>query len=60
MFGNGYPVVFLHGFLESMTMWEDLKFEGIWQQVFIDLPGHGGSESMQGSVSMQSMKYSMT
>ena len=59
VFGNGYPVVFLHGFLESMTMWEDLKFEGKWQQIFIDLPGHGGSESMQGSVSMQSMAHAV-
>ena len=42
--GKGYPVVFLHGFLESITMWEYLKLENSpFQSVLIDLPGHGNS-----------------
>lgn len=42
--GQGRPVVFLHGFLESISMWNFLKpFETI-QSVLVDLPGHGGSE----------------
>ena len=41
--GNGRPVVFLHGFLESISMWKYLgDFEGI-QSIVVDLPGHGES-----------------
>lgn len=41
--GEGRPVVFLHGFLESISMWDFLKpFVNI-QCVFVDLPGHGKS-----------------
>ena len=42
MSGNGYPVVFLHGFLESMSMWGHLIFFG-FKSVSFDLPGHGTS-----------------
>lgn len=42
--GNGFPVVFLHGFLESISMWEKLDMELFpFQSVCIDLPGHGNS-----------------
>ncbi len=40
--GDGYPVVFLHGFLESMTMWEYLNLD-CFKSILIDLPGHGAS-----------------
>lgn len=42
--GNGYPVVFIHGFLESNQMWKNLlpQFSGI-QAICIELPGHGDS-----------------
>ena len=43
--GEGFPVVFLHGFLEDLTMWRHLcALKGI-QAICIDLPGHG--ESME-------------
>lgn len=43
--GEGHPVVFLHGFLESMSMWSRLKLDQLSvQSILIDLPGHGGSE----------------
>jgi pimeloyl-ACP methyl ester carboxylesterase len=42
--GKGYPVVFLHGFLESLTMWEYLKISNFpFMSILIDLPGHGAS-----------------
>jgi 2-succinyl-6-hydroxy-2,4-cyclohexadiene-1-carboxylate synthase len=47
--GNGYPVVFIHGFLESNSMWneifsvqEKLPFKAIQ----IELPGHGKSAEL--------------
>ena len=43
VFGNGHPVVLLHGFLESMSMWDCLSFAPNTQQIRIDLPGHGAS-----------------
>ncbi|MBN9295120.1 MAG: alpha/beta hydrolase [Flavobacteriia bacterium] len=43
--GKGYPVVFLHGFLESTQMWTPLMLEQMpFQSVLIDLPGHGKSD----------------
>jgi len=41
--GDGDPVVFLHGFLESSSMWENLSFPKEIQCICIDLPGHGES-----------------
>lgn len=42
--GDGYPVVFLHGFLESMSMWEYIQIENCpFKSILIDLPGHGKS-----------------
>ena len=41
--GEGHPVIFLHGFLESMTMWNYLNFRLGFKHVYIDLPGHGRS-----------------
>tara|TARA_B110000305_G_scaffold139945_1_gene156060 strand:+ start:6032 stop:6808 length:777 start_codon:yes stop_codon:yes gene_type:complete len=41
--GNGRPVVFFHGFLESISMWNYLGEFKDFQCIFIDLPGHGAS-----------------
>jgi pimeloyl-ACP methyl ester carboxylesterase len=45
--GEGKLVVFLHGFLESSTMWKHLDLNQ-WKakKVFIDLPGHGNSKEI--------------
>lgn len=45
VFGNGHPVVFLHGFLESIGMWKFINVNNFpFKCVLIDLPGHGDSE----------------
>jgi pimeloyl-ACP methyl ester carboxylesterase len=42
--GEGPVIVYLHGFLESSTMWEPLNLAGIpGTHMLIDLPGHGNS-----------------
>lgn len=43
--GQGSAVVLLHGFLESSTMWLDLKdrLSSSYLVICIDLPGHGRS-----------------
>jgi len=42
--GEGPAWVFLHGFLESSTMWDYLPLDDLpIQQIRIDLPGHGWS-----------------
>jgi len=57
VFGNGYPVVFLHGFLESTTMWNYLDLEkAAFQSILIDLPGHGNSD-LNDTNESPSMKY---
>jgi pimeloyl-ACP methyl ester carboxylesterase len=49
--GSGAPLVLLHGFLESLDMWD--AFTQKWMQNYtvirIDLPGHGKSERLPGT-----------
>lgn len=48
--GEGKPIVFLHGFLESLSMWSYLHLEKIpGKHILIDLPGHGLSKLMDHS-----------
>ena len=43
--GAGTAVLFLHGFLESSTMWRRLALEDFeFRCVCVDLPGHGNSD----------------
>lgn len=41
--GNGFPIVFLHGFLESSAIWEDFSVElsASFRVICPDLPGFG-------------------
>lgn len=42
--GSGPALVFIHGFLESSTMWDVLPLKDLNHKcIFIDLPGHGKS-----------------
>jgi pimeloyl-ACP methyl ester carboxylesterase len=42
--GEGSAIVFLHGFLESNSMWDYLALEQLnFQKIVIELPGHGQS-----------------
>mgnify|MGYP000082179839 CR=1 FL=1 len=42
--GEGKTIVFLHGFLESSTMWDYLPLKELnVRYILIDLPGHGQS-----------------
>ncbi|WP_294672511.1 alpha/beta hydrolase [uncultured Fluviicola sp.] len=41
--GNGSPVIFLHGFMEDYSMWDELIPHLPVRAVCIDLPGHGKS-----------------
>jgi pimeloyl-ACP methyl ester carboxylesterase len=44
LFGQGPITIFLHGFLESSTMWEPLSLTELpGTKLLIDLPGHGKS-----------------
>ena len=46
--GAGPVVVFLHGFLESSTMWDFLPLSELQvKKVMIDLPGHGASAEIE-------------
>ena len=54
--GNGHPVVFLHGFLESNTMWDYLNFKTKFKKICFDLPGHGNSPlDMEQPLTIRSM-----
>lgn len=45
--GEGKPVVFIHGFCEDLTMWEDfIPMLPQHQYILIDLPGFGKSEAI--------------
>jgi pimeloyl-ACP methyl ester carboxylesterase len=54
--GEGPAWVFLHGFLESSTMWDYLPLDKLpIQQIRIDLPGHGWSFELLNTPSIQLM-----
>lgn len=55
--GEGNPIVLLHGFLESSSIWESFIAEfGTKRQIIcIDLPGHGKSETLGEEHSMELM-----
>ena len=43
--GEGFPVVFLHGFMESLDVWDDMveKLSKDFRVITVDLLGHGQS-----------------
>jgi pimeloyl-ACP methyl ester carboxylesterase len=43
--GDGIPLVFLHGYLESLNIWDDFvcKLSEKFRIIAIDIPGHGES-----------------
>ena len=43
--GEGRVIVLLHGYMESLSVWDDFaeKLSGNYRVVSIDLPGHGNS-----------------
>lgn len=55
--GEGNPIVLLHGFLESSSIWESFvtEFGKRRQIICIDLPGHGKSETLAEEHSMELM-----
>jgi pimeloyl-ACP methyl ester carboxylesterase len=55
--GQGRVVIFLHGFLESLEIWDDLSEElsKSYRVISIDLPGHGKSEQFGYVHSMELM-----
>lgn len=46
--GEGETIVLIHGFLESLTIWESFgqELERDFHVITIDLPGHGQSETL--------------
>jgi pimeloyl-ACP methyl ester carboxylesterase len=54
--GEGPVWVFLHGFLESSSMWEVLPLSDLpITKLFIDLPGHGKSELLDQNPTIHAM-----
>lgn len=41
--GEGRPLVFLHGFLESSKIWVNFTLSEKYKKIYMDLPGHGDS-----------------
>jgi len=55
--GSGPTIVLLHGFMESLKIWEDFsrQFSKSFRVVSIDLPGHGETPVMEEVHSMEFM-----
>ncbi|MFD1551472.1 hypothetical protein DNU06_13280 [Putridiphycobacter roseus] len=55
--GKGPLMVFIHGFLETSQIWEDisLSFEDDYKVLKIDLPGHGVNSHLLDFFSIQQM-----
>jgi pimeloyl-ACP methyl ester carboxylesterase len=54
-------IFFLHGYLESLEIWDDFahEFTDDYYVVCIDLPGHGDSESLAETQTMGAMAYAV-
>jgi len=59
--GSGFPVVFLHGFLESSAIWEDFSVElsASFRVICPDLPGFGKSPVISEVHTMELMARSV-
>lgn len=55
--GEGRAIIFLHGYLETLYIWEEFKalFESKYRVVLLDLPGHGLTGSAREVNSMELM-----
>ena len=55
--GEGYPLVFIHGYLEYKEIWENFTkhFLNKYKIITIDLPGHGGTEVFRSVHTMKEM-----
>jgi len=55
--GNGNAIVFLHGFTETLHIWDEFsdRLSENFQVVCIDLPGHGQSDNINDVHSMELM-----
>ncbi|MFT4660863.1 MAG: pimeloyl-ACP methyl ester carboxylesterase [Patiriisocius sp.] len=55
--GRGQTTLLLHGYMETVTMWDFLtpQLSEHGQVLAIDLPGHGGSEMLEQELSMENM-----
>jgi len=52
--GTGVPLVFLHGYLESIDIWKPFvdRFSTQYRVICIDLPGHGKSDILPNSYTL--------
>jgi pimeloyl-ACP methyl ester carboxylesterase len=59
--GKGTPLVLLHGYLESLHIWDDFaeKLSSFCKVIRIDLPGHGKSATIAPVHSMELMAESV-
>ncbi|TPN87792.1 alpha/beta fold hydrolase [Aquimarina algicola] len=55
--GKGSPILFLHGFLENASMWQDTfsELSNDYTCIAIDLLGHGGTQCMGYIHTMETM-----
>ncbi|MBA3283933.1 MAG: alpha/beta fold hydrolase, partial [Nitrosopumilus sp.] len=55
--GSGSVVVLLHGFVEDLSIWNDLisVLSKKYKTIAVDLPGHGQSELFSKEVSIDNM-----
>ena len=60
-YGKGNPLILLHGFTESVTIWRDFSdyLKSKFRVILIDLPGHGSSSNLAEEHSMELMADSV-
>ncbi len=59
--GQGETIILLHGYLESLHVWESFteKLKSNYQIIAIDLPGHGNSDLTEEKLTMELMADSV-
>lgn len=59
--GKGLPIIFIHGFCETLEIWKSFvqKIEGDFQLITLDLPGFGQSELKTDTISIDEIGATM-
>lgn len=59
--GVGTPLLFLHGFLEESTIWQDIipSFISDHQCILVDLPGHGFSRLENAQITLHEIALAL-
>ena len=61
MQGNGPVIILLHGYMDDMSIWDNITkfFNNNYKLIVIDLPGHGRSQYLKDNINIEDISDSI-